>query len=103
MNTVGSIIKLLTITTESKEEKTIPGLFDIWKNKSGFSSRISAESNTAVGVYSLSDIIKTLPSFTTTSTGETDAVMQIKTEDHGILKNSYEKVFPSEWEKKKVN
>ena len=103
MNTIGSIIKLLTITTETKDGRIVPGLFDIWKNKSDFNSSDNqeAENNTAFTDYSLSDIIKTLPSFTTTSTGEPDAKMQIKTKDHGILKNNYEKVFPSEWKKKK--
>ena len=68
MNTIGSIIKLLTITTETKDGRIVPGLFDIWKNKSDFNSSDNqeAENNTAFTDYSLSDIIKTLPSFTTT-------------------------------------
>ena len=116
MNTVGSILKLLTIKTEEKEGEIIPGLFDIWKEKAGISyngqgSGVCSEEKSAmqgktdkngtVNSSSLSDIIKTLPSFTTTSTGEADAKMQIKTEDHGILKTNYEKVFASEWSDKK--
>ena len=100
MNTIGSILKLLTIKTENNNGKIIPGLFEIWKEKSGYSNTEIISENSG-DLHSLSDIIKTLPSFTTTSTGEKDAKMQIKTVDHGILKNNYEKIFLSEWDIKK--
>ncbi len=49
----------------------------------------------------LSGIIGTLPRFTTTETGDELAKMQIKTANHGTLKERYEKIFLSEWEEKK--
>ena len=113
MNTVGSILKLLTVRTSVKEGKIIPGLYDIWRERRGLQNHTEKISINEKGTeadngnissgngtgknYSLSDIIKTLPCFTTTATGEADAKMQIKTEDHGILKTNYEKVFASEW------
>ncbi len=50
---------------------------------------------------SINSILHTLPKFTTTETDDPLAKMVIKTEDHGILKNRYEKIFLSEWEMKK--
>ena len=104
MNTVGSILKLLTIRTKEENGNITHGLFDIWRERSGFNNKgtgISALPDISENDFSLADIIKTLPSFTTTSTGEPEAKMQIKTADHGILKNNYENIFLSEWDKKK--
>ncbi len=98
MNTVGSIVKLMTIKTSEEKGITRPGLFDIWKTRSAsFTGSSIAFPPVNSKDISLSDIIKTLPSFTTTSTGEMSAKMHIKTENQGILKNNYEKVFASEW------
>ena len=52
-------------------------------------------------VKSIDSLLKTLPQFTTTETDDPLAKMKIKTEDHGILKNKYEKIFLSEWKTKK--
>ena len=102
MNTVGSIVKLMTIKTSEEKGITRPGLFDIWKTRSAsFTGSSIAFPPVNSKDISLSDIIKTLPSFTTTSTGEMSAKMHIKTENHGILKNNYEKVFASEWMNRK--
>ena len=52
-------------------------------------------------VKSIDSLLKELPQFTTTETDDPLAKMKIKTEDHGILKNKYEKIFILEWETKK--
>ena len=117
MNTVGSILKLLTVKTTVKGAKIIPGLFDIWRERAVLQDHVeeiysnekrkeiynrkSSSADITEKNYSLSDIIKTLPLFTTTATGEADAKMQIKTEDHGILKTNFEKAFASEWDLRK--
>ena len=90
LNTAGAILKLLSL--QSKEDK--PGLFEIWCDKSNQSG--SYKEN-----YSLSDVIKTLPHYTTTSAFEENAIMRIQTESHGILKQRYEENFPEQWEEKK--
>ena len=92
MNTVGSIVKLLTIKTEKNKEMIKSGLFDIWLEK----NRLQKQNRE----FSLSNIIKTLPSFITTAADDKMAKMKIKTENHGILKNNYERIFIEEWKDK---
>ena len=50
---------------------------------------------------SMDQLLKMLPQFTTTETDDPLAKMTIKTEDHGLLKERYEKIFLAEWETKK--
>lgn len=92
LNTAGAILKLLTLRSETNS----PGLFEIWCSKSGQLNKYSND-------YTLSDIIKTLPAFTTTSAFEESAIMRITTDSHGILKQKYEENFPVQWEKEKEN
>ena len=129
MNTVGSIIKLLTVKTETIKGEIIPGLLDIWLEKiyrhnfiasdnpsdSDYSDKerhnFIASDNPSDSDYSdkerrdetssIGYIIKTLPRFTTTATDDSDAKMEIQTDDHGVLKNNYEKIFSADWEIKK--
>jgi len=90
LNTAGAILKLLSL----RSEKNLPGLFEIWCSKSGQEDKYSSD-------YNLSDIINTLPAFTTTSAFEDSAIMRITTESHGKLKKQYEENFPSQWEGRK--
>lgn len=46
-------------------------------------------------------MIKTIPPFTTTETEDSLAKMKIKTKDHGVLKENYEKIFIRQWQEKK--
>ena len=55
----------------------------------------------AKNANSIDSLLKELPQFTTTETDDPLAKMVIKTQDHGILKNKYEEIFLSEWERKK--
>jgi phosphoglucomutase len=91
LNTAGAILKLLSL----RSEKEIPGLFEIWCTQSGQLDKYKSD-------YSLSDIIRTLPAYTTTSAFEDDAIMRIKTESHSKLKKQYEKNFPEQWEAQKM-
>ncbi|MFA6508230.1 MAG: phosphatidylglycerol lysyltransferase, partial [Treponemataceae bacterium] len=51
--------------------------------------------------FTLADVIATLPSYTTTSAYESEAVMKIRSTDHGSLKERYQTVFLADWEAKK--
>jgi len=88
INTVFSVIKLLLF----KE------LFKLWCEKSG---QIEDYSNKYSESYGISDILTTIPSYTTTSAFDDRAIMKITTDDHSILKKNYEEVFLSDWEEKK--
>jgi len=90
LNTAGAILKLLSVkSTDSK-----PGLFEIWCRESGQEELYSSN-------FSLTDIIKTLPLYTSTSAYEDQAIMRITTESHSDLKKRYEENFPGEWESRK--
>lgn len=50
---------------------------------------------------SLSDILDSLPKYTTTGVSENRAILKIKTSDHGILKANFQKIFEDNWKNKK--
>jgi phosphomannomutase len=91
LNTISAIMKLLMLTSEDNT----PGLFEIWCQKSGQMDKYKKD-------FSLTDVIKTIPEFITTSAYEDRAILKIKSESHGKLKLNYESVFQREWEDKKV-
>ncbi|MCQ2588827.1 MAG: phosphoglucomutase [Treponema sp.] len=86
LNTVFAIIKLLTL----KEE----GLFRIWCEKSNQPYNPD---------FTLSDILASLPVYTTTGVSEKRALLKINTMDHALLKAKFQKVFEKEWEQKLPN
>jgi phosphoglucomutase len=95
--TVMAIVNLLSIRgggagTRGDGADEIGGLYDLWCNLSGQTCRAD---------YTLSDIIGSLPPFVTTSSYEKDAILQIKTEDHALLKERYQRVFEREWKARK--
>jgi phosphoglucomutase len=90
LNTVGAILKILSIKSENEN----PGLFEIWCKKSQQTEQYKEN-------YTLSDIIKTLPPFTTTSAFEENALMKIQSESQGRLKANYENNFITQWNKNK--
>ncbi len=91
LNTIFAILKLLLIKTEKNKK----GLFHLWCEKSKQMQLYKED-------FSLVDIIKTLPKYFTTPTGEDRAILKISTEDHSILKEEYQKIFEKEWEEKKA-
>ncbi|MDR3170962.1 MAG: phosphatidylglycerol lysyltransferase [Treponema sp.] len=88
INTVMAILKLLTIRSKSGKS----GFFEIWCERSG--TLYQAD-------FSLSDIITTIPAFVSTGSYTPEALLQVKTGDHGVLKDRYQQVFLREWEARK--
>ncbi|MCX7949445.1 MAG: phosphatidylglycerol lysyltransferase, partial [Treponemataceae bacterium] len=90
INTLAAILKLLLIRkTEGRS-----GLFDIWKE-------LSEQQDNIAETYSLSHILATIPSFVTTSAYNPEAILRIRTQDHGRLKEAYQKIFNKEWEERR--
>jgi phosphoglucomutase len=87
INTAGAIMKLLALRGGNDGR----GLFEIWCGRSN-QAEIYREN------FSLSDIIAALPAFVTTGAATDDAILRIKTGDHGILKERYQKIFLREWD-----
>ena len=82
INTIFAFIKLLTIkdTPEGK------GLFHIWCQLSGQKDKYKDD-------FTLSDVLETLPVYTTTGVSESRAILKISTMDHAKLKGNFQKVF----------
>ncbi len=80
LNTIFAIIKLLTIRED--------GLFELWCQKRGVKYNPD---------FSLTDVLNTLPVYTTTGVSEKRAVLHIKTKDHALLKANFQKVLEDEW------
>ena len=49
--------------------------------------------------FTLSDILETLPVYTTTGVSEKRAILKIKTADHGELKRKFQPLFEASWKK----
>lgn len=82
INTIFAFVKLLTIkdTPEGK------GLFHIWCQLSGQEDKYRDD-------FTLSDVLETLPVYTTTGVSESRAILKISTMDHAKLKGNFQKVF----------
>lgn len=83
INTVFAIIKLLNI----KE------LYETWCKKSNCECKDN---------YTLTDILASLPAYTTTGISDPRAVLHIETKDHGELKARFQKIFEKQWIEQKV-
>jgi len=88
LNTVLALAKLLMVISEDNR----PGLFKLWCNLTG--SQYHPD-------FNMSDIIASLPPFTTTAVSAPEAALKITSADHGALKSRYQKIFMGEWEKRK--
>ena len=89
--TLFAIIKLLTIRDSQKEDGSLSkGLFHIWCEKSNQSFKYKDD-------FTLADILDTLPAYTTTGVSEERAMLHIKTEDKGLLKEKFREIFAEEW------
>ncbi|WP_028975093.1 hypothetical protein [Spirochaeta cellobiosiphila] len=86
LNTIGALIKLMNLVKDDQG----PGLFEMWCKKSGQAEAYKDD-------FSLTDIRKTLPSWITTSAYEAEAILKIKSTNHGQLKKSYESLFLDKW------
>ena len=83
INTIFAILKLLLI----KEN----GLFKLWCDK----AKIKYNPD-----FTLTDVLSTLPKYTTTGVSEPRAVLKVKTTDHTVLKKNFQKVFEAEYKAK---
>lgn len=85
LNTIFAIIKLLLMRDN--------GLFQMWCTKAGIKYNPD---------YTLTDILATLPLYTTTGVSEPRAVLHVKNTNHSELKASFQKVFEKQWGSKKA-
>jgi phosphoglucomutase len=90
VNTLMALLKLLSI----RSTPTQKGFFELWCDLSGQAGAYRPD-------FSLSDIIASLPAFVTTGAYTPEAALRVKTADHGLLKDRYQKVFLREWEARK--
>lgn len=91
LNTVFAFIKLLTLkdSMDSKGEVK-KGLFHIWCEKSGNESAYREN-------FTLSDIIATLPVYTTTGVSEKRAITKVNVKDHAQLKKNFQNALEASW------
>lgn len=102
IDTIGAILKLLAIRDGNGEGLRGMGLFKIWLSQREKNLGIAGNQAAKGGDdFSLADIIASLPEFTSTGAYTQDALLRVKTEDHGLLKNRYQTVFLREWDAKK--
>jgi phosphoglucomutase len=94
IDTLGAIIKLLSIRTDANRIAEKRGLFEIWRALSNQKGLYRED-------FTLADIISSLPAFTTTESISDNTILNVKTLDHGLLKGKYQKIFLREWEEKK--
>ena len=83
INTLFAIIKLMTIRE----------LYSLWCK----STDIEEKQN-----YTLTDILSSVPVYTTTGVSEPRAVLRIETKDHAILKSRFQKIFETQYNDKKA-
>ena len=67
------------------------GLYEMWCTKSG--QKYNPD-------FTLTDVIDSLPKYTTTGVSEPRAVLKVKTTDHTKLKAAFQKAFETSWKKK---
>jgi phosphoglucomutase len=94
IDTLGAILKLLALR---RGEESYGGMssFGIWRS-------LSAQGESCPENFTLANVIATLPAFFTTEAYSADALLRVKTTDHGVLKNRYQKIFLRDWEEKKT-
>ncbi|MDR2111323.1 MAG: phosphatidylglycerol lysyltransferase [Spirochaetaceae bacterium] len=90
IDTLLAMIKLLTVRSEGDRK----GFFELWCD-------LSDQAETYRPDFSLSDVIASLPAFVTTGAYTPEAMLQVKTADHGLLKDRYQRIFLREWEERK--
>lgn len=88
--TIFALIKLLVLKDEIHNGVYHKGLFHLWCEASDQMDKYKENP-------SITDIIATLPPYTTTGVSETRAVLKIKTEDHGLLKKKFQTIFEEQW------
>ncbi|MDR0561546.1 MAG: phosphatidylglycerol lysyltransferase [Spirochaetaceae bacterium] len=90
INTVMALVKLLTLRGNDRKK----GFYELWLNRSDQAESYRND-------FSLSDIVASLPAFITTGSYTPEAALHVKTKDHEVLKDRYQKVFLKAWEERK--
>lgn len=91
INTIFAFVKLLTIKDKKAADGSVEkGLFHLWCDLSNQSEKYKDN-------FTLSDVIETLPAYTTTGVSEPRAILKIQTRDHSVLKGNFQKVFENSW------
>jgi phosphoglucomutase len=90
INTMLSLIKLLAIRSEGQRK----GFFELWCDRSGQAEAYRPD-------FTLAGIIASLPAFVSTGTYSPEALLRVRTADHGLLKSRYQRIFLREWEERK--
>lgn len=89
--TVFALVKLLVIRDKKNPDGTVnKGLFHIWCEKSDQEFRYKND-------FTLQDVLDSLPLYTTTGVSDELAVLKVKTEDKGLFKENFQKVFIADW------
>lgn len=90
--TIMALIKFLAIRDGvNLDGSRNKGLFHIWCEKSDQEYKYRDD-------FTMADVMATLPEYVTTGVSEQRAVIDIKTEDKGVLKENFKQVFLDEWE-----
>ena len=90
--TVFALVKLLVIKDKVNEDGSLSkGLFHIWCEKSDQEFRYKDD-------FTLQDVLDSLPLYTTTGVSDELASLKVKTEDKGLFKENFQKVYLAEWE-----
>jgi phosphoglucomutase len=99
--TVFALVKLLSVRSGGSAAAG-RGFFGIWNERNNMGEKGKAgEKDGGPGVFTLADIIASLPGFTTTGVATPEAKLQVHTRDHALLKERYQRVFLEEWEAKR--
>lgn len=97
LSTLFALIKLLVVKdTPDENGSSRKGLFHLWCSASGQEEKYRDD-------FSLLDIMRTLPVYTTTGVAEERAVLHIQTANHGTLKANFQRIFESQWNIQKKN
>lgn len=94
--TIMALVKMLAIRDGVNMDGTRnKGLFHLWCEKSDQEYKYRDD-------FDMSDIMATIPEYVTTGVSEERAVIDIKTQDKGVLKENFRQVFIDEWETHQV-
>ena len=84
LNTVFAFIKLLSMREN--------GLYELWCKKAGIKYNPD---------FTLTDVLNSIPKYTSTGVSEPRALLHIKATDHSVLKAAFQKEFEKGWAAKK--
>lgn len=88
INTIAAVLKLMYL----RDEGNTPGPWKYWLERSGQAGFYKEN-------FELSDILSSLPPWTSTSVFEERAALRVRTRDHAALKDAYQTRFERGWPK----